>query len=122
VFDNLKNLLIGQGLGAKFFVSGRGGYYSIVELTYVELIRNYGLLFSVPYFVLLAFPFIMYRAYRNQWYLLIAYASYLLMSAGNPLIFSSNGMMVLSIVLCKAFKSVPLDNIIPNSKQLLARC
>lgn len=122
VFDSLKNLLIGQGLGAKFFVSGRGGYFSIVELTYIELIRNYGLLFSVFYFVLLAIPFIMYKAYRHQWYLLIAYASYLLMSAGNPLIFSSTGMLVLSIVLCKAFKFVPLENKIPNSKQLLVRC
>ncbi|MFH1654796.1 MAG: hypothetical protein ABIE74_12200 [Pseudomonadota bacterium] len=122
VFESLKNLLVGQGLGARFYVAGRGQYLSIVELTYVELIRNYGLIFSVFYFVMLAYPFIRYKAYYSARYLLVAYASYLLIGALNPLIFSSTGMLILSIVLCKAFKSAPLEKEAPNSNQLPVRC
>ena len=104
VFNNPKDLLLGQGFGSSFYVTpwGREGW--LAELTYFEIIRRYGLIFGSACIAMLMYPFIKYKRYYNEPYLLIAYVGYLIMSVTNPFIFSSSGMIVLCVVLYPAFR------------------
>ena len=105
IFQNPVNLWIGRGLGAYDQWTGRGENF-ITELTYLEIFRNYGLLMGTLMLLLLLYPliygFIINRGYTQK-HILMAYAMYLLMSATNPLLFSSPGILALSIVLANIF-------------------
>lgn len=107
LFSDPLTLLFGQGLGAYFYSTAFGTETSITELTYLEFVRNFGLFLATVYFCLLSYPLLKLRdsAFRADHYLLIAYASYLIMSASNPLLISSNGMLVLAIVISKTFSA-----------------
>jgi hypothetical protein len=100
-FDNPKQLMLGSGIGSRFFSHGFGTYTSVTELTYFELIRSFGLLLGSA--VILAFVSPLWHLssanYYRAHYLLIAYGVYLLLCTTNPLLFSSSGMLLLSIVL-----------------------
>jgi len=105
LFSDPKTLLFGQGLGSSFYSSGFGTETSITELTYLEYIRNFGLVFATIYYVLLLYPLAILRdqKYRKDHYLIVAYVSYLIICVSNPLLISSSGMLVLAIVLSKVF-------------------
>lgn len=107
IFSNSKNLYFGQGLGSYYNWSVRGSYF-ISELTYLEIIRNFGLVLGLPLIFLLLFPFIFGLIIRNfkQIYFVWAYFFYLIMSISNPLFFSSLGMLILSILLANLFLSI----------------
>jgi hypothetical protein len=104
VFNNPKDLLLGQGFGSSFYVTAWGKEGWLAELTYFEIIRRYGLFFGSVCIAMLMYPFIRHKQYRIEPYLLIAYAGYLIMSATNPFIFSSSGMIILCVVLYPAFR------------------
>lgn len=103
VFQNPKNILIGQGLGTSIYLSSLDVYLAATELTYLDIMRHYGFILGVICILLLTYPFIKHKLYNKEFYLLIAYASYLMMSAVNPFIFSSSGMVVLSAILYRSF-------------------
>ena len=96
-------LLFGQGLGATFYVSVNSRMQWIAELTYLEILRHYGIFMGLILFIMLLYPFIYYKRYSDKKYLLVAYFGYLLMCITNPFIFSSSGMIMLSIILYPAF-------------------
>jgi len=105
MFSNWPTLLFGQGLGASFFSTAWGTRVSVTELTYLEFLRNYGLILASIYYVLLLYPL---RKLGNQetradHYLFLGYVGYLYLCAANPLLVSSTGMLVLAIVLFKTF-------------------
>lgn len=104
VFNNPYNLLFGQGLGSSFYVTVNNSMQWIAELTFFEIIRHYGLIMGGILISMLLFPYIMYKRYANQKFLLIAYTGYLIMCFTNPFIFSSSGMIMLSLVLYRAFE------------------
>jgi hypothetical protein len=108
LFSDRTTLLFGQGLGSYFYSSGFGTATSITELTYFEFIRNFGLSLAMVYFGLLLYPLTKLRdaVFRDQHYLLLAYGCYLLICVSNPLLISSNGMLVLAIVLARVFPGV----------------
>ncbi len=91
-------LLSGQGLGTRFFTDGFHRMTYITEWTYLELLRQYGLIFALPiYFVLLYPLWALRRSLANQYTLGIAvtYVSYLLIAGTPPLLISSTGTPVL---------------------------
>jgi hypothetical protein len=99
-FANPIALVFGKGLGAYQQWTGRG-YYYITELTYLEIIRNFGLLLGGLMVLLLLYPMIYAYAIRpsyNEKHIIVGYAMYLVMCASNPLLFSSMGMMILSVI------------------------
>lgn len=102
-----RTLLLGQGLGAPFNSTMRG-FVTISELTYMELLRSYGVLFGVPMLLALVYP--LERLARYRWksvgFLYLGYAMYLYLCTANPFLVSSSGMLVLSIALAQTF-SVP---------------
>jgi hypothetical protein len=105
MFSNWPTLLFGQGLGASFFSTALGTRISVTELTYVELLRNYGLIMACVFFFLLLYPLRTLRnpEARNDHYLFLGYVGYLYLCTANPLLMSSTGILVLAMVLVKTF-------------------
>jgi hypothetical protein len=116
MFGDWRTLLFGQGLGASFFSTALGTRVSVTELTYLEFIRSFGLIIAAVYYGLLLFPVEKLRkqSFSGIHYLLLAYASYLLICASNPLLLSSSGMLVLAIVLAAVF---PVEESISELRQ-----
>jgi hypothetical protein len=103
IFSNMPILIFGQGLGS-YFHSSRG-LVSNSELTYLEIVRRFGLILSTIIFVMLLSPLtiLITKKYRDYHYIFLCYLFYLVISATNPLLMSSTGMLFLSIVLYKTF-------------------
>jgi hypothetical protein len=105
LFGDWKTLVFGQGIGASFFSTAWGTRVTLTEVTYLELIRNYGLLLAPLLLLLILYPLrvLLDPAERETHYLFLAYAAYLGICSGNPLLLSSSGMLVLAVVLVQTF-------------------
>ena len=114
IFSNPLTLLFGQGLGAyyQWTTSGRPNFertgenfYFNTELTYAELIRYSGLLGAAIMMALLLFPAAHGFFARNTRHraLALGFLAYLCMSATNPFLFSSTGMLCFSVLLADTF-------------------
>lgn len=109
VFTNPKNIFFGQGMGASFYSAILDEYVSVVELTYIEIIRVHGIFIAAGYLFMLALPFINYKQFRENKYILVIYFAYLAMSATNPFIFSSTGMIILAAVITPMFSHKKIE-------------
>lgn len=103
LFDSdIKILLFGQGIGTDFYVSTLKTRMFFTELTYFELFRKFGLIFGSIYILLLLYPCIAFLNLKNKknfvW-LFVSYSFYLVMSFFNPFLFSSSGIIILSVIL-----------------------
>lgn len=102
-------LLFGQGLGAYHFWTARGWEYFISELTYLEMIRNFGLFAAMVMLGLLLYPLVHAFAWQRSYAerdVVAGYAFYLLICASNPNMFSSMGMLILPIILANMYLSM----------------
>ena len=114
ILSEPKNLLLGHGLGTRFFSSARGEVVSITELSYFEIVRTYGVFVGIAFFLYLIYPLLLLIRSRNSmYYCLIGYAAYLTENYSNPYMLSSNGMLVLGLVAALAFQ--PKDRHLPAS-------
>lgn len=106
IFSRPADVIFGQGLGAFFYSSSVNDYVSITELTYLEFVRNFGLVVAVLYYGLLLYPLSGLRkiTHEGDHWLYLAYIAYLVMSFSNPMIVHSSGMLVLAVILQKTFK------------------
>jgi hypothetical protein len=105
IFGDPATLWLGQGLGANYDWSARGQYF-ITELTYFEIIRNFGLIGGIPILAMLLLPLanaILSSASRRDKALAVAYFLYLVMSAFNPILFSSMGILILAALMANVF-------------------
>ncbi|WP_426408248.1 O-antigen ligase family protein [Bradyrhizobium ganzhouense] len=110
-------LLLGQGLGAYQYWGAKGGSSYISELTYLELVRNFGLIGAVAMMTLLLAPISLAFATgsQRQRALVLSYGLYLVACATNPNLFSSMGILILSILLASAAMERPLSSHEPTS-------
>ena len=95
---NPQYLLMGQGPCTEFYSMGFRKMTLQTEWTYVELIRNYGIMcLPILYVILLPIYRLFRQAQRHDSALAIAlaYIVYLIIAGTNPLLFSSTGMLVL---------------------------
>jgi len=100
------NLFFGRGLGAYDFWVGRGDKF-VTELTYLEMVRNFGLIGALVMLGLLLFPIWHVFATdqpRSTKAIAIGFMSYLGMCASNPNLFSSMGILILSVILNATFR------------------
>jgi hypothetical protein len=100
ILERPATLIFGRGLGAYEQWTGRGSSF-ITELTYLEIIRNFGVFLGALMILLLVGP-ILY-AYANRWSfpetsVIVGYLVYLAMCVTNPYLFSSMGMLILSVI------------------------
>jgi hypothetical protein len=113
--------IFGDGIGSRFFSKGFNEYVSITELTYLEIVREYGLVLSAVIAYLLLLPISRLRdpAARPIHFVFLAYACYLYVCLLNPLLFSSSGMIVLSAVLYHFFSERPQSGVVWSMRPAL---
>jgi hypothetical protein len=105
IFSDPLSLMFGQGLGAYQLWEGRG-YGYVTELTYLELVRNFGLPGATVMLGLLLLPvghaFAANRSHGEK-SIALGFAAYLVMCISNPNLFSSMGILILSVILGNIF-------------------
>lgn len=122
IFSNIRYLLFGQGIGAYNYWTVLGQSTSGTELTYMEVFRNYGILLGSLVILLLLYPFKYFKGNNMDCKCaLLGYASYLIMCASNPLLFSSSGMLMLSIVMSRCFYLHNVNTTLMNSQKVVFR-
>jgi hypothetical protein len=101
ILSDPMKLIFGSGLGA-FDPWTEKGHNFITELTYFEIIRNFGVVLGGAMILLLIYPiiyaFLLSPSYKQK-NMIIGYLAYLVMSMTNPLLFSSMGIMYLAIIM-----------------------
>jgi hypothetical protein len=112
ILSNPATLLFGQGLGA-FFNSTEYGYTSETELTYMEMLRRYGIILAAPLIFCLLYPLacLTRHSRRADHFLYLGYASYLVICISDPYLMSSSGMLVLSIVVARTYSFPPIGRV-----------
>jgi hypothetical protein len=107
IFGDPATLWFGQGLGVNYDWTARG-QFAITELTYFEIVRSFGLLGGIIVFGLLSLPLvsaILAPTSSRDKALAVAYFLYLVMSASNPILFSSMGTLILAGLVANIFQA-----------------
>ena len=95
--NNISYFLLGQGAGAYFFTFGFNEVTSGTELSYLELIRMFGIFATLLILFIYILPFLKNRNYRlpGVFSIGIAYLAYLFIAGTNPLLVGRTGFIVL---------------------------
>lgn len=99
--ENPLFLLTGQGPGTYFFTDGFHQMTLKTEWTYIEMVRNYGILCLPILYVLVRPLFVLLRFFnKNDEAIAVAisFIIYLVIAGTNPLLLSSTGMLVVLTV------------------------
>lgn len=102
LFSHLDGLVFGYGLGSCVLSPIRSTCMTVTELTYLDLVRIFGLLGGLAYLALLVLP--LWRLARISSYLALPFLLYLMVAALDPYIFSTNGMLPLTAVVLAAVR------------------
>jgi hypothetical protein len=98
-------LLWGEGANSGFYSEGYQDWTTTSELTYIEMVR----LFGIPVTVLLCAGLV-WMGYllgaKGAWPMALAYMAYLAISASNPLLISSTGLLAVCAVWNEAVHPV----------------
>jgi len=106
-FNDPVTLIFGQGFGS-YYHWGIRGYYFTSELSYLELIRVYGLIFGTIMAGLILYPILFVMTSKREFpnrASIIGFMVYMAIAAFNPLIFSSLGMTIISAFIANIFRS-----------------
>jgi len=97
--NNIIYLLIGQGPGSYFYTKGYNMEATNTELSYLELIRMFGLFSSVIIMFYYILPFLKIKNYNKNYSFVvaIAYLAYLFIAGTNPLLIGPTGFMAIWI-------------------------
>lgn len=97
----------GHGVGAKYWDPARGQFTTTTEMTYFEMLYQYGWLLSPFVLIIFFMPFLVMFKKSNNVFIrdfAIAYLLYLVNAGTNPLLISSTGMYVFACALTLAAK------------------
>ncbi len=109
-------LVWGEGAGSAFYSEGFEDWTTVTELSYLELIRVFGI--PVTLFFLVGLFWISRRLFRQgQFGLGIAFISYLVICASNPLLISSTGFLA----ICAVWKEVERPSSAASAWHLLTK-
>lgn len=104
--DNIGSYIFGQGVGSSFYSSGIHSMTNVTELSYLELIRIWGLPITILFVSILFIPIFHQIKSKKISPLFIAYLAYLFIAGTNPLLLSSTGMVVLVYVFSETFMNI----------------
>lgn len=88
-FSEPSNLLFGTGFGVPFYDMGRLSYAMNSEMSYFDLIRKIGLIFSLPFFIFIFAPILFLNKLHR-----FVYVGYLVEALSNPLLYSTTGFII----------------------------
>jgi hypothetical protein len=118
IFSDPIYLFFGQGFGSYHYWEVRGSFY-VSELSYLELIRVYGLIFGTIVAGLILYPILFVITSKREFpsrASVTGFTVYMLIAALNPLIFSSLGIIIISAFMANIFRSREFDAVyVPNS-------
>ena len=98
LFNNdISYFLFGQGVGAYFFTYGFKNIATMTELSYLELIRIFGLFSTMVIMLFYILPLLKYKIFNTPFLfaLGIAYLAYLFIAGTNPLLIGRTGFIAL---------------------------
>lgn len=84
--------LLGHGTGSKYYTAGFGRYAVVTEITYLDMIRWWGVFGTIIMLILMVIPI-----KKISIKIFIPFFMYFINAATNPLIFSSVGMLAISV-------------------------
>lgn len=90
------SFLFGAGYGTGMYSASTDSYLFSLELTYLELIRFYGLFLFLIFDFFLLYP--VYFFYRRNSYYFYSWLAYLMVAGSNPLVLSSTGAFAIMFV------------------------
>lgn len=96
-FDSLtlKNFFFGDGLASYYYSSGTELFMAHTEVTPIDMCRYFGVFLTFSIFAVLVFPTLDFRRYQGENFLyFILFLLYLLLSATNPTLINSFGLLV----------------------------
>ena len=106
LFDKnpLLYLLIGGGPGSLFYTSGFDSIVPMTELTYLDLIKNYGFIQAIILIGIFCLPFIGiinsgFLSNLEKFSLSFGWLGYLFIAGTNPLLISSTGFIAFAIAV-----------------------
>ena len=97
--NNITYFFIGQGVGSYFYTSGFNMAVTLTELSYIELIRMFGIFFTIIIVFLYLLPFLKQKKYNlpDSFSIAIAYLAYLFIAGTNPFLIGRTGFMAMWI-------------------------
>ncbi len=99
--SNPVTFIFGDGFGSLFYDYGRNKYMSGVELSYINLLRQIGIILFIPFIVFVALP--LFSRINKQ--TKVAYIGYMLIAWTNPLLFTSTAFLVYAYVYWLMYQS-----------------
>ncbi|OBU23507.1 hypothetical protein CTM88_19985 [Photobacterium aquimaris] len=93
-FNDNSYFIIGDGFGSLFYAVSKNKYIYNSELVYLDVFKYFGGFVFLFFMSFLITPLLVFIR-KNDVFLLMSYLSYLLVSATNPLLLSSTGMVAL---------------------------
>lgn len=104
--NNPSFLIIGMGMGSSFYSSGVNALVNSMEWSYLDLIRQMGIIMFSFYCFFLLFPI---KRILNNKPMLCAYIAYLVIAATNPLLFNSTAYLMYIYVYSSFTKSNTIE-------------
>lgn len=98
----LASVLAGRGLASYYYSTGSGAFVAHTEITPLDMARYVGVILTAVLYLAILFPTLQLQRYggRNRIWV-IAFVLYLALSATNPVMFNSYGMLVVLWYWCK---------------------
>lgn len=97
------HLIWGAGVGSEFYAKGRGYKLSYSELSYLDILRMYGIPVGLYLIYLFFAPYFGLWKYQNRSIFLkrfcLGYVLFLILSGTNPLLLGSIGLTALSMFM-----------------------
>lgn len=94
-------LLTGQGVGAIFYTMGRDAFTYLTEWSYMELLRNFGVIGAIMVAAIYFYPlYLLWKDRNKRSYakpLFMGYLFYLLIAGTNPLLLGSTGYLAMLV-------------------------
>jgi hypothetical protein len=107
------HLIWGAGLGSEFYAKGRGLKLSYSELSYMDILRIYGLPVGIGFIFLFFAPcFWLWKYYPRSQFLkryCLGYVLFLILSGTNPLLLGSIGLTALSLFMAIVNKTSQME-------------
>ena len=109
------HLVWGAGLGSVFWANGRNLYLSYTELSYMDILRMYGLPVGLCFIFLFFAPcFWLWKYYARSQFLkryCLGYVLFLILSGTNPLLLGSIGLTALSMFMALVNKTSEMESL-----------
>ena len=98
----LASVLVGRGLASYYYSTGSDAFLAHTEITPLDMARFVGVILTAALYLAILLPTLQWYRYggRNRIWV-IAFVLYLALSATNPVMFNSYGMLVVLWYWCK---------------------